>query len=475
MAISNRIKELTEIALKDKVLTFVERETIIKAGIEEGISKEELDEYINKALQEKINSQAKEDLDSCPQCGAQIPLISDTCPFCGFEYEKSKHKAPSNTENLTDEDAETIRRENAKTCPGCGHTFPLISNICPTCGHIMHEQRDSQLNIKNLVEGINDFIAEMKNNHKATFLEVLSHRKAVVMLYLGTLCLIFTSISIQYGATKLLEIFTVGTLVCFFLTFRWLKKSKTEDSPVEVEDNNFYKCLNMYEMYTRQVQSLYGNNQEAKDALAKFNDLISELKHNKKQNRIKLTILLLIITVVFSCSPLLLPSVKNNYEENKAKYEEYYKLVERKTTLTGYDLDFDSKIRPFIKSTSTADLHVDILSQQWYLTDTVLSKFKLRIDNVEIVSTGVANHQPDSLIPFGLLLWNKDHKLIGKDLPPIMLDMHGQDANSKDNVSGIMEKASGSCFVNFVTTDTISDIEAIKNILDSAYYYSILL
>ncbi len=52
MAVSKKIVDLTRLALQDRVLTYTERQTIVK-------------------------------LRNCPSCGGQIPLISDQCLYCG--------------------------------------------------------------------------------------------------------------------------------------------------------------------------------------------------------------------------------------------------------------------------------------------------------------------------------------------------------------------------------------------------------
>ena len=56
MAISKKIAQLTALALKDRVLTYVERQTIVKAAMEEGITENEINEYLNKAIEEFVSS-----------------------------------------------------------------------------------------------------------------------------------------------------------------------------------------------------------------------------------------------------------------------------------------------------------------------------------------------------------------------------------------------------------------------------------
>ncbi|MBQ5576157.1 MAG: zinc ribbon domain-containing protein, partial [Bacteroidales bacterium] len=92
MAISKHIIDLTTLALKDRVLTFVERKVIIDAAMKEGVSADEINFYLDNALNERLRSYSKEDLKRCPNCGAQIPLVSDECPYCGQSLETADNK-----------------------------------------------------------------------------------------------------------------------------------------------------------------------------------------------------------------------------------------------------------------------------------------------------------------------------------------------------------------------------------------------
>ncbi|MBO7141538.1 MAG: hypothetical protein J6V76_00275, partial [Bacteroidales bacterium] len=83
MKITKKIKRLVDLALSDSVLTYVERQTIVKTAINSGISEKEINQYIDNALRKRLKSYTKEELQHCPFCGAQIPLVSDECLFCG--------------------------------------------------------------------------------------------------------------------------------------------------------------------------------------------------------------------------------------------------------------------------------------------------------------------------------------------------------------------------------------------------------
>lgn len=504
MAISKKIAQLTALALKDRVLTYVERQTIVKAAMEEGITENEINEYLNKAIEERMKTYSAEELTHCPCCGAQVPLISDECFFCGAKLKTAEPNVEAI--NISGKEADIIRQENKrtaeeqrniKTCPDCGNPFPLISNICPSCGHILHEQTDSDLNIRNLIGRMNTLIDEMNNIRMTTFRDVLSYRKEMIVFYIGALVFFLAAASLLEGNESVVGIAGVITIICLVYAFKGVKKMMPEDSPVAIEDKKFHELLGAYEMYTRHVESLYGNNKEAKDVLVKFENLISRVKKNKKENRTKLALLLLLIALLTTLAPLLRPSITENYSNNKVRYAEYYDLVNRTTTINAVnDKRFNSRIAPFVKANSTASLHIDIISKNWYLSDTVLSNLMLRIDNVEISSTGLANHDADTLMPIRLALLNKDYEPIN-GLPPILLsryqysnskadidtisqdyvELHNLDIFSKgekDEIVSIMNNANGKCYANFNSRALINNIESVRYALDSAYYFYIM-
>ena len=84
MAITSQIKELVTLALSDRVLTYVERKTIVNAAIKEGISETEINQYLDDALNQRLKFYTKEELRSCPHCGAQVNINQTAeCPYWG--------------------------------------------------------------------------------------------------------------------------------------------------------------------------------------------------------------------------------------------------------------------------------------------------------------------------------------------------------------------------------------------------------
>jgi len=85
MAVSKKIVDLTRLALQDRVLTYTERQTIVKVALDEGISEQEINAFLDNMLAQRLKSFTKEELRNCPSCGGQIPLISDQCLRHFFE------------------------------------------------------------------------------------------------------------------------------------------------------------------------------------------------------------------------------------------------------------------------------------------------------------------------------------------------------------------------------------------------------
>jgi len=321
MAISNRIAQLTALALKDKVLTFVERQTIVKAAIEEGIAEDEINSYLNKALEERMKTYSKEELTSCPCCGGQIPLISDECFYCGAKLDTTVH--PAEEVKISGEEADIIRGENKKTadeqqnptyCPDCGMQFPLISNICPSCGHVLHAHQGSDLNIRNLIANINDSITALQNSPMPTFKEVRKYNKGVIMLFTGTILL-----TIAFSYPMVMGGFMI--ILAIFLSIKGVKgrlgKMFSGDtvSPVSAAEEAYYKALNERNMYIRLTNSIYGDNPEAKEYISKLGSEIGKAARIRRKNRSKLITLFVMIALVGVLLLAVRPSASSYYEE----------------------------------------------------------------------------------------------------------------------------------------------------------------
>ena len=133
MSIPPKIANLTALALSDRILTYTERKTIVAAAVKEGVSEKEINQYLDDALSQRLKFYTKEELKSCPFCGAQIPLLSESCLFCGNELNNDNQLLHNPPPFIEGTEAEIIRAENLrvakeninlKTCPDCGAPYP---------------------------------------------------------------------------------------------------------------------------------------------------------------------------------------------------------------------------------------------------------------------------------------------------------------------------------------------------------------
>ncbi len=314
MAISSHIVNLTTLALKDRVLTYTERQIIMNAAMQEGVSEQEINAYIDSALEERLQSYTKEELGRCPGCGHGVPLIADTCPFCGRTLEKqTTQQAPAPNvppPYIPSAEAAIINQENQqtaaqkrdiKTCPDCGAPYPLVSNICPQCGHVLHEQQDSDLNIKNLIANIQQSIDELQKTPQPTVEDVLSHRKYIFTFLVSLLFLAFSILAMRSGFadTDRGMFFVIAGVSIVLLIIAIIKALNKRDkpSPADIADNKFFTALHRKEMYANQIATLYGNDSEAQEALNRLAALTETVKkrRDKRMRSLAITISLSVI------------------------------------------------------------------------------------------------------------------------------------------------------------------------------------
>ncbi|MBQ3657539.1 MAG: zinc ribbon domain-containing protein [Bacteroidales bacterium] len=479
MAISQKIAQLTALALKDKVLTIVEKQTIIDAAVQEGTSREEITDYLDNALKEGLKKYAKEDLKHCPFCGAQIPLISDNCLFCG----NSLHNVDNqHVIKISGKEVEIINRENLNTansqrnlknCPDCGAPFPLISNICTNCGHVLHEQTDSALNIKNLKTNIENSIEAIKAAPKPTVWDVIKFRKAIVLFALAAVFII-TGFSVS-GIGTFAGGFIILSFILLVLSFINLRKQKNENSPVKLSDDEFYKAVYSQEMYASQIATLYGGNDEAEKLLENLSSEINLLKQNRKKNRNIISVCVLLLTICVIILPKFAPSAKTNYQKNKEQHKEIYEMSEIKKVLKPLpEYSVDENLSPYFDAVSEAELSFDVLSSKTFIqySDGQRQFYKVRVNNVKLVSKGKKMENGAKVNDLCIVLWNKNKEGLSAYYP-MNLDFTDYYKGYEDNIYSFVENAYESYYGDFSSVDSSSNVESLKNIADSAYYYTI--
>lgn len=519
MAISNHIIQLVAEALKDKVLTIVEKQTILAEARAQGVPEEEVRAYLDKAVKVRLQHYAKEDLKKCPHCGAQIPLVSDVCLFCDQSLTGSVSNGVSTADFKSNGDGiinlnnlqvcpqcrganplnasecafcgaklqvranafDIINRENIttaeeqinlKNCPNCGAPFPLVSNICPHCQHVLHEQQDSELNIKTLLHNITCSLNMLKSNPKPTFGMVVKFRLSTILFYFASSLLIIGCL----GATMFHAICTVLSmllcpisLVMLFLSYR----NKSNNSPVQRSDFFFYKGLHEYEMYSRQTETIYGDNAEANKLLADYAGEIDVYKKLRSQNRNRLSILILCLLVVPVIIHLFAPKGKDEYLSDREQFPVPYQMSSYSKTLLpypGYDGVYPW-YTDYLKVDGNVELMFDVDPQNYQIglpEREAKTIYRLRVEPMRVLSTGKRIKETDTC-NFGVFLFDKDKKRVGRQLGHI----RHRNNHESDNIRTVLWKGCGDYYAKFVGDSSSVDAEMMRQIADSAYYFMI--
>lgn len=474
--IPQSIIDLTALALSDRILTPLERETIIEAGVKEGVPKQHIIEYIENEYRERLKSYTKEELRDCPFCGAQIPLVSDECLFCGKSLENVVKPIKVN-HNLEGSAADIIRsenliyeekRHNLKICPDCGAPFPLISNICQSCGFVLHEQRTNQLNIKNLLINIQQSINRL-NDTRAKALQVVDYWLYYLILVICGFGFI-TAIMFDNEAGKTISLigFCIGIGFVVFGEAQLLNNTKT---PIQKTDDEYYNAKYSLEMYTRQVKTLYGNNQEAKQLLKHFNDLINQHKEKRQKHRKKVLITTAISSLVICALTIWFMAQK----EVKPTQKTYKELPQINTSITSLSKSLspdpinhgvEPRLTDYLESPDSANL--SFIVAEYHPNNHPQPSYRWKINKLKLKGTGVKDtHHTVANHSIGITLLNKD-------LQPIKT-FGGSIVNSIQycDYHSIMGKGYGEYYVDFWSSNTSESKEEIEKFFKRAVYYTI--
>ena len=324
MAIPKKIIDITSLALQDRILTHKERQTIVAEALKMGVDEVEISRFIDTAFSKRLQSYTKEELKRCPSCGAQIPLISDECFYCGCSLEVGDQKrqviqvAGSAADIIRAENQQTAdEQQNIQQCPDCGAPFPLVSHICTHCGHVLHAQVGSELNIKQLLSNINASIDALRNAPKPGFFRILWFNIEVVLFFMGLILVLGRSGNDlcsprDFYQTCGFSLFVICALTVMFGNRDWsvtdgTKASPWKKSPVEAADKAYYDALNQYKMHTSQANTLYGKSDEARTVLDSFAAQIRKERNKRTINRILIAIIyiaMIAVTVTLKISTL---------------------------------------------------------------------------------------------------------------------------------------------------------------------------
>lgn len=317
MAVSKKILDLINLALQDKVLTHKERHIIETTAMSEGVDKREINALMDNMFRERLKSFAKEELKRCPMCGSQVPLLADDCFFCGTKLETTDSVRPIHVSGTA---ADVIRAENKrffgeetypKNCPDCGAPFPMMSNICTYCGHILHARIDSEANVKNLIDNIEQTTQHLLSA-PAPATSFLG--KYVIFLFLIMLCVAMPlyaadMVFIPRALAGLLLV--IALCVGIPLVALVVKYSVTSREATPEEKQFLYARLD-YNKYLRYFEAFYGDNAEAREYLDKLDRVIRRIERKHRRDLVKSFILTVIILMI-PFMPHWIPTTASRY------------------------------------------------------------------------------------------------------------------------------------------------------------------
>ena len=467
-----KIKQLTNMALSDRVLTDLERKTIVKNALQGGIKPNEINEYLFNALNERLKTYTKVDLRDCPYCGAQIPLVSDECLYCGKPLEHIEG-GTNIAFNISGKEADIIRSENLrieeerhgiKECPDCGAPFPLISNICPSCGHVLHERYENKLNIKNLLNNIMRSINRINDAPKPKVYQIIGYWLFYILLLISIFTFV-AAIAFNSEAGKALALTEIiASLIVMFMD------PKGTRSPAQIADGEYYKARYAYEMYARQVETLYGDDPEARPLLKKFEAAIKRLKRERYKNRIRVTNIIGVIALTIL--GIITYSYVQDFDQtpkSKPKNQFTWTIPQNADSI----LSIAKTLKPYPENSGVETRLEEWLEEYLYAPKDALLTFVLDSDNesyhwkinrVELISTGKRDTANEyASYPISISLLDKDFHPIGTL----------SESTASNNHSGIMLQGNNKCFADFWSKHSSKSDTIIKIITGKATYYSI--
>jgi len=415
--ITENMKNLVDLALKDAVITYREKEILIGKAIEEGSSLSEINQYINEQLEIRLSKRGREELKACPKCGAQVPLLSDNCPFCNYEYQLSGANNAvriSSARNASDNAAQAIEAENARTadenqniesCPNCGHPYPLISNICPACRHVLHKNTDNAQNIRNLIARLRGSIDEYKSTNPINGMELYKYRIFEYMFPIGIFLLILMLLRADAGIAWLL-FFTGVPCLAAAMFFGPIYMFYRKEAPYEIDNRLFSDIENECRLYASQIDILYGDDSEARKMLSELEKEIEELKTVKRKRHLKPYWIAAIVVAAFT---ILFAALKNPDEKLLHSYQDNIDKLISENNYNRKAIEYystDDEFDKYFKIPEPAKVTFDL-----GLRATSPCDFHLIICNVKALSTHQIHLNPDELV-YEVSLLGENHEVL---------------------------------------------------------------
>ncbi|MBQ5576932.1 MAG: zinc ribbon domain-containing protein [Bacteroidales bacterium] len=470
-----KIKQLTALALKDRVMTPVERQTIIDEAVKKGVFADVINKYLDDALDERLKSYTKEELGNCPGCGHGVPVFADQCPYCGRTLEHQERGIISNRPlTISGNAAKIISQENIKTeqqrvnitnCPKCGAKYPLISHVCTHCGYVLHEQAESEHSAKTLLEAIKGSIAKLKGCPNPTFGQILWFNVNILLFVLSIVLLWMIAVTPSHSMSE--GLCAMFGFLFLFLSFLLSVKKLKRVSPVTTADNMFCDALGRHAMYSRQAKTLYGNDKDAIELLENYQAIINSTENNRKEIRKKRFVSI----AIFLIAPLLIPLVyylvnldtKTEFRRNYDEHPQLIEVADIAKTLKPYPPSTGVKrgIEVFFTATNEVDLTFDVVN---FNTEGDSIRFVPRINQMELNSGG-KKLQDAALDTLSVVL-------LDKDLKPTKVKFRLTDSSMISGAKRIIANGAGHCYVDFVDIDHFDrPATELKDFADGFVYY----
>lgn len=417
----------------------------------------------------------------------ELPLTPPPHPAVIRAQELAAAEAKIRDENLRVAE----ERRNLKQCPDCGAPYPLVSNICPHCGHVLHEQQGAEYNIRTLIDNINASIDTLKNAPQPTFLQALTYRFDIVLLYfIVAAILVFThydyvhslftdgfyyniseSNVISERTSYLLIIFRVVLFIIVIYGFYAWGIKKQKISPLQLSDDEFYKARHANEKYIRQVATIYGDNPEAKELLNKFAAEIEAVQKKRNANQLKIILLIIGLMLIPLMFYVMGPSERTEYQRIRSEHPIPFQMSAFHKTLKPLpENPVAEDIADRIKTDGEADLMFDIDTVINYNTNFDSVAYRIRIDRANIVYIGEKKEVPDTIFLKARLYDKNKNPLVDSLLMFRRFKVIDPD---EPLIEYIMPFGKGHYHQSFYSKEQYFSAEYLRNIADSAYYFSI--
>jgi hypothetical protein len=254
------------------------------------------------------------------------------------------------------------------------------------------------------------------------------------------------------------------------LSFVFLFTNFKDNSPVNAANKIYYEGINSEVRYLRQIDTIYGENKEARKLINDLTQEIQTIKIKRNKNRLMITTLFLALMTIPVILYVQSPTTSELYDIDRAEHPEIYQMSEYTKIikpLPGYSVH--NNYQDFIEANEDTKLSFDVIFFQNKIENNIDSvTYKLRIDPVKIVSKGKKINEPDTCA-LRIFLWDKDKKPVGKFLYPITIHSHDTD----DDVEILLKNGFGHYEADFTSKRHTNSIERMRQIADSACYYTI--